>query len=419
MNAEFFTKNRKKVFDVIADNSLALFHSGYEHFKTADAVYPFVVNHNFFYLTGIRQANVVVLIVKFNHQYDEWLFIDENDPILAKWVGHKLSKEEASQISGIPVQKIRYNVDFTNLMLNYMQPLRFSEHVIEKLYLDLEYRNLPLYNTFALDFAKKVKEDYPALEIKNIYLDMIKLRMIKEPEEVELIRKSIVTTKEAIYNVMKNRHNLQTECDAEGYFGFVLTKNGKKNSFGNIIASGKNATVLHYEENNSPIEKDSLLLMDVGCYTENYSSDITRTFPVSGKFTKRQKEVYEVVLEVNKKCIAFAKAGVTWQEINDYAKELLAEGCIRLGLIKEKAELSRYYYHSIGHSLGLDVHDPSLMSLGLKEGMVITIEPGLYIAEEGIGVRIEDNILILEKESRNLSEDIIKEVDDIEKFLAE
>ena len=198
MNAEFFTKNRKKVFDVIADNSLALFHSGYEHFKTADAVYPFVVNHNFFYLTGIRQANVVVLIVKFNHQYDEWLFIDENDPILAKWVGHKLSKEEASQISGIPVQKIRYNVDFTNLMLNYMQPLRFSEHVIEKLYLDLEYRNLPLYNTFALDFAKKVKEDYPALDIKNIYLDMIKLRMIKEPEEVELIRKSIVTTKEAI-----------------------------------------------------------------------------------------------------------------------------------------------------------------------------------------------------------------------------
>ena len=153
--------------------------------------------------------------------------------------------------------------------------------------------------------------------------------------------------------------------------------------------------------------------MDVGCYTENYSSDITRTFG-KRQFTKRQREVYEVVLEVNK-CIALRKPALQ-REINDYAK-VLAEGCIRLGLIKEKAELSRYYYHSIGHSLGLDVHDPSLMSLGLKEGMVITIEPGLYIAEEGIGVRIEDNILILEKESRNLSEDIIKEVADIENFL--
>ena len=419
MNKEFFTKNRKKVFNIIANNSLALFHSGYEIFKTADAVYPFVVNHNFYYLTGIRQANVIVVIVKSNQQYNEWLFIDENDPILAKWVGHKLSKEEASEISGIPVQKIRYQADFENFILNFLQLLRYSEHVIEKLYLDLEYCNLPLYNTFALDYVKKIKENYPALEIKNIYPDLIKLRMIKEPEEVELIKQSIATTKDAIYNVMRNRKNLQTECDAEGYFNFTITKQGKKNSFGNIMASGKNATVLHYEENNSNIQENSLLLMDVGCYTNGYSSDITRTFPVSGKFTPRQKEVYQVVLDVNKKAIAFAKTGVTWQEINEYAKELLAEGCIKLGLIKDKSEVSRYYYHSIGHSLGLDVHDPSIMSVGLKEGMVITIEPGLYIAEEGIGIRIEDNILILEKESQNLSEDIIKEVDDIEKFLAE
>lgn len=417
MDFNFFKKNRQKVFNVIANNSFALFHSGYEVFKTADAVYPFFVNHNFYYLTGIRQANVIVIVARHNNQYDEWLFLDENDPILAKWVGHKLSKQEASQISGIPEEKIRYHAEYKNFMLNYMQPLRYSEHVIENLYLDLEYRNLPLYNTFALDYAQKVKEDYPALTIKNIYADMIKMRMIKEPEEVALIKESIATTKEAIYHVMNNAKDLQTEAEAESYHNFILNKNGKKNSFGNIVACGKNATTLHYEDNNDVLDKHSMLLMDVGCYTKGYSSDITRTFPVSGKFTERQKAVYEVVLDVNKKCIAYAKAGVTWQEINDYAKNLLAEGCMKLGLIKDKTELSRYYFHSIGHSLGLDVHDPSLMSMGLKTNMVITIEPGLYIAEEGIGVRIEDNILILEQESLNLSQDIIKEVKDIENFM--
>ena len=156
--------------------------------------------------------------------------------------------------------------------------------------------------------------------------------------------------------------------------------------------------------------------MDVGCYTKHYSSDITRTFPVSGKFTKRQKEVYEVVLDCNKKCIEYAKAGLTWKELNDFAKKILADGCKKLGLIKEDSELIKYYYHSIGHSLGLDVHDPSLMNLGLVEGMVITIEPGLYIAEENIGIRIEDNIQIGLEKSTNLSKDIIKEVKEIEKF---
>jgi Xaa-Pro aminopeptidase len=166
-----------------------------------------------------------------------------------------------------------------------------------------------------------------------------------------------------------------------------------------------------------PIEKDSLLLMDVGCFTNNYSSDITRTIPVSGKFTTRQKEVYEVVLDCNKKCIEYAKAGMSWLELNNYAKKLLADGCKKLGLIKEDQELSKYYFHSIGHSLGLDVHDPNIASKGLLEGMVITIEPGLYIPEENIGIRIEDNIVITCDKAINLSKDIIKEVEDIEKYM--
>ncbi len=205
---------------------------------------------------------------------------------------------------------------------------------------------------------------------------------------------------------------------AEAYHSFVLHKNGKVESFGSIVAAGRNAATLHYEDNNMPIKKDSdMLLMDVGCFTNNYSSDITRTFPVSGKFTERQKAVYEVVLDCNKKCIDYAKAGITWLELNNYAKKLLAEGCKKLGLIKEDVELSKYYFHSIGHSLGLDVHDPNVASLGLLEGMVITIEPGLYIPDENIGIRIEDNIIITKEKAINLSCDIIKEVADIENYM--
>ena len=157
--------------------------------------------------------------------------------------------------------------------------------------------------------------------------------------------------------------------------------------------------------------------MDVGVYTAHYASDITRTIPVSGKFTPRQREVYEVVLNCNKKCCLYAKAGMTWKELNDYAKKLLAEGLKKLGIIKEDSELSKYYFHSIGHSLGLDVHDPCFQPLGLKEGMVITIEPGLYIPEEKIGIRIEDDILITKGEAIVLSKDIVKEIDDIETMM--
>ena len=156
--------------------------------------------------------------------------------------------------------------------------------------------------------------------------------------------------------------------------------------------------------------------MDVGCFTKHYSSDITRTFPINGKFTKRQKEVYEIVLDCNKKCIEYAKDGMTWKELNDYARAILAIGLKKLGLIENDEEVFKYYYHSIGHSLGLDVHDPDLRNLGLKEGMVITIEPGLYIKEWGIGIRIEDNIQITCEKAIVLSSNVIKEVSEIEAF---
>ena len=409
--------NRKRLFELIENNSFVVVHSGASPFKSADSSYNFFVNRNFYYLTGIDQEDVTLVIGKINKEYKEFLFIDENDPVLVKWVGAKLYKNEASLISGIDERSILYNNQFDNFMSNYFQSLRYSEGTIENLYLDLERHNQMFYDTFGLSYAKKVKELYPAVNIKNIYNDIVKLRMVKNEDEIALMKESIQTTKEAIYNVMDHHKELDNEMLAEAYHSFILHKNGKVESFGSIVAAGKNAATLHYEDNNMPINPSEMLLMDVGCYTKNYSSDITRTFPVSGKFTERQKAVYEVVLDCNKKCIEYAKAGMTWLELNNYAKKLLAEGCKKLGLIKEDTELSKYYFHSIGHSLGLDVHDPNIASLGLLEGMVITIEPGLYIPEENIGIRIEDNIIITKEKAINLSIDIIKEVADIENYM--
>lgn len=414
---QIYEKRRKELFNSLKDNSVAILHSGFTTFKSADSVYPFFVNNNFYYLTGIEQADVTLLIGKFSGNYKEMLFIDEIDEVMAKWVGRTLTKEETSNISGIKNTNIYYNNAFNKTLQNMLQPTRHFVDIAENVYLDLERRNLPLYTTFAMKLSKHLRKDYPSVKIENLYVLLLRQRMIKCEEEVKLIEESIETTKRAIYNVMDHSKNHNSECLAEAYHDFIITKENKVSSFGNIIASGKNATVLHYEDNNSVIEKDALLLMDVGCYTKHYSSDISRTFPTSGKFTKRQKEVYEVVLDCNKKCIEYAKAGISWKELNDYARSILAKGCIKLGIMTDEKDINKYYFHSIGHSLGLDVHDPSIDNLGLLEGMVITIEPGLYIEEEGIGIRIEDDILITNDKSIVLSKNIIKEIDDIEKYM--
>ena len=410
-------QRRKRIYKTLEENSIAVVHSGFKPFKSADSSYEYQVNNNFYYLAGIEQENTILVIGNASGNYYEKLFISPFDEWYEKWIGHRLTKEEASSVSGLDIKDISYLEEFDNYMQNHLQVLRYADQVAKNIYLDLEKYDLPLYQTFALNYAKKVSKDHPAVVIKDLYPLIIRERMVKDEAEVALMQESIETTNHALQMVMSHHKELTNERVAEAYYDFANRLEGKNLSFESIVASGANATTLHYSVNNADIEKDSLLLMDVGCYTNHYASDITRTFPVSGKFSERQKQVYEIVLDCNKKCIAYAKAGMSWKELNDYAKKILAEGCKKLGLIKEDSELIKYYFHSIGHSVGLDVHDPNLMNLGLLEGMVITIEPGLYIKEWGIGIRIEDNILITCEKAIVLSENIIKEVKDIEAFL--
>ena len=184
------------------------------------------------------------------------------------------------------------------------------------------------------------------------------------------------------------------EYEIEAYFNYILKKNGVKDfAFPTIAATGKNATILHYVDNNTKTKDGELMLLDLGAQYKYYNGDISRTFPINGKFSERQKEVYNIVLEANETVMKAVKPGVTTGELQDITKKVLAHGCKRIGLIKEDSELNKYYYHGVAHPLGLDTHDVGPRNIELKPGMIITDEPGLYIEEECIGVRIEDDIL--------------------------
>ncbi|MDY0277027.1 MAG: aminopeptidase P family protein [Acholeplasma sp.] len=411
-------KRRKNVFEKLENSSIALFYSGYSRLKSNDQKFPFSVNRNFYYLTGINQENVVLMLVKGEKNIDEFLFLDEVDPVKALWDGATLSFEEASKISGIKVENIKKIAELDSFISNIISVSRraiFGD--ITYMYFDLDKEDtsgfLSRTEIIANDFTKK----YPFISIKNSNRIMASLRMKKDDQEVKLTNEAIKITNKALQHVMKSLRPNMNESEIEAEYNYILNKNGVETSFDTIVASGKNGTVLHYVDNNDNIGNNELVLFDLGVKYGVYCSDISRTYPANGTFTKRQKEIYEIVLDANKKTIAWLKPGLSMKEFNEYGKKILIDGLKKIGLIKDNDEITKYYYHSLGHYLGLDVHDVGLYEDNIPVGAIITVEPGLYIAEEAIGIRIEDNILITEKGAINLSKDIIKEVNDIEEFM--
>lgn len=408
MKKEFFERNRKKFFDLMEDNSCLVLSSGVVYRSTADNDFDFEVDRCFYYFTGINQEDVTVVLLKQGKVRKEVLFIIENDPVKVKWVGAKLYKEEATAISGI--KEVYYKQEFEKV---------FDELVknVNTLYLNQEKSMNHLYN-YNCQFSNTIIKANKSKKVVNAYPMIIGLREVKEKEEIELVKKSIEVTRLGVERLMSESRAGLYEYQLESYFDYVIKNNDqRRTSFKTIAASGANATILHYTSNDSLLKDNELVLFDLGTETEFYISDISRTFPINGKFTKRQKEVYEEVLNVNKKMIGFIHGGLTRIDYNTQAKKLLTEACYRLGLIKVDSDLVNYYWHGIGHSIGLDVHDPVNFEMPIKKGALMTVEPGLYIKEEGIGIRIEDNVIVTDGEAINLSKDIIKEVNDIESFM--
>lgn len=411
MSKDIYKQRRRKLIEKIKEDSLIVLFAGEEIFRSEDQAYPFTVNRNFNYLTGINSENIIYLAIKKDGKVEERLYVEKSNPLMEKWVGTKLSKEEATNLSGVEI------VDYTENFRASFNKL-ISNDKYKKLYIDMQRKAWDEIDSFSLKFAKEINSRYPFLQIENLYYSIAKLRYIKDDFEIRKIKKAIEITNDGIVQIMKNMSSNVKEYELEAHYDFILKKNGVKPSFKTIAAAGKNATILHYISNDSMVDQDELVLFDLGVEYENYCSDISRTLPASGKFTERQVELYNIVLNAQLETIKAIKPNKTLSEINDITKKHLAKGLKEIGLINEDSELSKYYYHGVSHMLGLDTHDVCESGLKLKQGMVITVEPGIYVEEESIGIRIEDDVLVTKDGCLNLSAKIIKTVEEIENFMA-
>lgn len=407
-----YEARRKQMMEQIEEESLLILYSGAPAHISADAYYEFEANRHFFYLTGLRRENMVLLMRKSGGNSRVTLYIEKADPTAERWTGKMVTVEEAKEISQI--QDVRF-VDRFDAEVNYL----LNNANVSCCYFDC-FRNqstdLPDYN---LSKAQQFAANYPGVQLRNLWAMASQLRMQKDKDEVTLIQQAVDVTRQALQYVMTNLKPGMKEYQAQADFEYMVHYLGAEGpSFQTIAGSGKNGCMLHYETNRETCQDGSLLLLDLGTRWQGYCSDITRTYPVNGKFTDRQRQVYEIVLRANKEVAAQAKPGMTTRELNDICKKVLAAGCMELGLIEKEEEIGKYYMHGVSHHLGIDVHDVTVEGMKLAPGSVITDEPGLYIDEWEIGIRIEDDLLITEDGCEILSAGIIKEPDEIEAFMA-
>lgn len=411
-----YERRRQLVLSQIEDNSIVILFAGVAHHCSGDAMYDFEVNRNFYYLTGIDQENSALMLVKAEGETHIYLFVDEKNEKVEKWIGIKLTMEEAKKISGISNVLLRSALDGKISASLNKDMTHFG--LIKNIYLDLE-KELKIgacKSTF--EYQKEMQIAYSGLEIKDIHNLIMKNRMIKSPSEIELIKDAIHTTDIALRNVLLSLSKSGFEYNLRNVFEYNVKDDlNAKLAFPSIVAGGKNAVILHYPNASDALNYNDLVLLDVGARKQYYCADISRTYPVGGKYNELQRKIYEIVLACNKETAKFMHRGISLKDVNQFAKDFLAEECFEKGLIDSKDKISDVYYHSVSHHLGLDTHDGTDRDSLLEPGMVITCEPGLYFKEFGIGVRIEDDILITEEGSEVLSQDIIKEIDDIERFL--
>jgi Xaa-Pro aminopeptidase len=399
--------------------SVAVFHSADQYPRNGDQYFAYRQQSDMFYFTGIEQEKSILLMAPgfSNEQYREVLFILKPDKKLEKWEGHKLTKQEAREISGI--ESVYWLEDFEVTLREVLLDsnrfyLNTNEYV--KFFTEVPERNLR--------FARDQKAKYPLHQYHRLAPLVKQLRQIKSEDEVDLIRHACKITGKAFDKVLKNIKPGMKEFEVEAEVTAEFIRNGANgHGYAPIIASGLNACMLHYIDNDKTCNDGDLILMDFGAEYANYTADMSRTIPVNGKFTDRQKACYNAVLDVFKQAREMLVPGNTIDKVNKAVNKLMEKKMIALGLFtsedvkkqdKENPLYFNYFMHGISHPLGLDVHDVGSKYEPFRPGMVVTCEPGIYIEEENIGIRIENDILITEEGPVDLMIDIPIETDEIE-----
>lgn len=422
INKKLFEKNRRNFVELLPKKAVAIFHSNDQYPRNGDQFFPYRQQSDFFYLTGIEQEKSILVISPDcpNEKLKEVLFTLETNEQIAIWEGHKLTKKEAREISGI--QEVQWLDGFDTglkeilaeaetVYLNSNEYIKFIPEVPDKNHrLTEEFRN-----------------QYPLHRVERAAPLLARLRTVKSEDEIDLLRKACAITKKGFERVLQftqpgvNEFEVQAEIDHE----FAVNR-ARGHGYAPILASGADACVLHYIENDKVCENGDLLLMDIGAEYANYSADMSRTIPVNGKFTTRQKECYDAVLRVFNKAKELYVVGNTINGINEKVNRLMEGEMIRIGLFTQK-EVDRqdpdaplykkYFMHGTAHFLGLDVHDVGTKHQAFEPGMVLTCEPAIYIREEQIGIRIENDLLITDGQPIDLMEDIPITTEEIEQLM--
>lgn len=411
-----FAERRQRLFDKMEDGSLLVVFSGVGKKSSADENYPFEVNRNFYYLTGIDQEDSALVLIESEGERKEFLFVSPFDPVKEKWYGRKLTIAEAAEHSG--VHNVLLNSALSSKIDSALNAEFYEFGSVEKLYLDFEKEQKLAEDTSIVDYQNSLMAIYPNITIVDAYPLIVSLRMVKSPAEIKELREAIAHTNLGIQTVMAMARPGVKEYELADEFLKVINDDSgyQGTSFPTIMAAGANAACLHYPTPLSTVKNGDMVLMDLGSRHSYYCADITRVVPASGKFSEVQRAVYEIVLGCNKAVANYAKPGLTIKDLQNFTIEYLSSECLEKGFIKKKEDISQYYFHNISHHIGLDTHDPSDRELPLQPGNVISDEPGLYMADRGLGVRIEDDLLITKNGCEVLSKDIIKETTDIEQF---
>lgn len=423
LNNSIYKRNRLNFMDQMKGNSMAIFNSNDIYPVSADTELPFEQHRDIFHLTGIDQEETILILYPSSkdNKTRENLFIRRSDEHTKIWEGEKLSKDLATKLSG--VENVHFVEDFKNI-------LHSISNKVDTFYINKNehYRANSPVETREDRFINWLLKKYPAHKVAKSNPILQRLRSIKHLDEIDQIKKACQITKKGFDRVLRFVKPDVWEYQIEAEFIHEFINNSSKGfAYTPIIASGIDNNVLHYIKNNKQCKDGDLILMDVGAEYGNYSSDMTRTIPVSGRFSKRQKEVYNSVLQVKNEATKLLTIGNNWKNFHEQVGEIMTQELFKIGLIdkndiknetKNNPAYKKYFMHGTSHHLGLDTHDYGLLEDPFQENMVFTVEPGIYIPKEGFGIRLEDDVVIKSKEEPlNLMSDIPIIADEIEDIM--
>ena len=415
MENSFYIKNRQTLYATLPDNTMLVTFSGKEVIKTADEYYPFFANRNFVYLTGLDRKEFILAAFKCGDNVEEKIFIQPKDLMKERWTGTRLSPQEVCEKSGIAMENIKYTEDFADFFGRKM-----SAGKIKYLACDLYKNATEDRDSEDILFARHITHNHPGVQLIDIMPQLRKQRVIKQPCEIEAMRKAAWATKDAIEAMMKASKPGMYEYQYRAEYDYALAKKWGMltPAFPPIISCGSNNFCIHYYGSEGQAQDGDMILNDVGARYDYMGTDVSRGWPCNGKYSEKQRQLYTAAYNTSEYLFSIIKPGMPMHRVDEIAKEYCCEELKKIGLLKDFSEIGKYMWHGGAHHVGFDTHDLVEVET-IQPGMMFCVDIGIYVEEWGIGFRLEDNCLVTEDGCENLTYMVPRTIEDIEALMAE